>query len=121
MTVPAPFGKRLKQARELANLSQKKLGILAGIEESNASAIMNQYERGTHLPKFPLVRNIARALNVPAAYFFADEDEIAELLILYGTLSNKNQSAVLMDIKKSKQTGNYEKDYHGRSINTIHE
>jgi len=121
MTVPAPFGKRLKQAREHASLSQKKLGILAGIEESNASAIMNQYERGTHLPKFPLVRNIARALNVPTAYFFSDEDEIAELLMLFGALSDKNQSAVLVDMKESNKVGSYEKDYRGNSINRIHE
>lgn len=121
MTVPAPFGKRLKQAREQASFSQKKLGILAGIEESNASATMNQYERGTHLPKFPLIRNIAKILNVPTAYFFADEDEIAELLMLFGALNDKNQSAVLVDIKESNKAGNYEKDYRGNSTNTIHE
>jgi transcriptional regulator with XRE-family HTH domain len=111
MAVAAPFGKRLKQAREQAGISQKCLGVLAGIEESNASAIMNQYERETHMPKFATVRNIASALNVATAYFYADEDELAELLLLYGSLNRNNQKAILADLRNLKQPGNYEEKY----------
>lgn len=120
MAVVAPFGKRLKQARERIGISQKRLGILAGIEESNASAIMNQYERDTHMPKFATVRSIASALNVPTAYFYADEDELAELIQLYASLNKKNQQALLHDIRHLKQPGAYEKK-HPSPPPTIHE
>jgi len=103
MVEEEPFGKRLKQAREKVGVSQKRLGILAGIDESNASAVMNQYERNTHIPKFATVRNIARALNVPAAFFYTDEDELAELLLLYGALNKKKQNEILENIKKVSQ------------------
>lgn len=125
MTIAAPFGKRLKQARQKAGVSQKHLGILAGIEESNASAVMNQYERNTHIPKFATVQNIARELNVPTAYFYTEEDELAELLLLYSSLNMKNQQAMLEDIRNLKQAGlkqngNYEKNYP-KPPPTIHE
>ncbi len=125
MTVAVPFGKRLKQARQKAEVSQKKLGILAGIEESNASAVMNQYERNTHIPKFATVRNIARELNVPTAYFYTDEDELAELLLLYGSLNSANQKIILENIRSLKQSGlrhngEYEQN-HPKPPPTIHE
>lgn len=125
MAVAVPFGKRLKQVREKAGVSQKRLGILAGIDESNASAVMNQYERETHIPKFATVRNIARALNVPTAFFYTDEEELAELLLLYGSLNRENQKAVLDEIKNlsqvdQKKYGSYEKNYP-KPPPTIHE
>ena len=120
MTVTAPFGKRLKQARLNFGISQKKLGILAGMEESNASAMMNQYERDTHVPIFATVRKIASALNVPTAYFYADEDELAELLYLFGSLTRINQESLLEDIRSLKQPGEYEKKYNAPPP-TIHE
>lgn len=121
MTVPAPFAKRLRQAREKAGLSQKRLGILAGIEESNASAVMNQYERGTHLPKFPLVRSLAKVLNVPSAFFYTDDNDLADLLMLYQQLNPKNRSAILDEMRSIKQPGNYDGDYRGENRPTIHE
>ena len=38
--------KRLREARELSGLSQKQLGIKAGLDEFSASPRINQYERG---------------------------------------------------------------------------
>ena len=121
MTSLSPFGSRLKQAREKAGLSQKKLGILAGIEESNASAIMNQYERGTHQPKFPLVKKIAAALNLPSAFFYTEDDNLAELLELFGRLNPPNQRAILEDIRDLKQEGSYEARYTNEQASRIHE
>ncbi|KZY87537.1 transcriptional regulator [Oleiphilus sp. HI0081] len=80
MTIQSPFPKRLKEARNAAGLSQKQLGIRAGLDEFTASPRMNQYEKGTHAPEFSLVKSIAKVLNVPTAYFYAEEDELAELI-----------------------------------------
>ncbi len=78
------WGARLKQARLNAGLSQKMLGIEAGIDAFVASTRINRYELGIHRPDLLTVRKLAKVLGVPVAFFFADEDdEIAELLLLY--------------------------------------
>jgi len=46
----AVFAKRLREACEAVGISQKQLGILAGIDEFGASAWINQYKRGKHIP-----------------------------------------------------------------------
>ena len=79
------WGSRLKQARLAAGLSQKMLGIEAGIDEFVASTRINRYELGVHRPDLLTVRKLAKVLDVPVAFFFADEDdELAELLLIYG-------------------------------------
>ncbi|MFK8260531.1 helix-turn-helix domain-containing protein [Erwinia sp. AnSW2-5] len=74
---------RLKEARVRKGISQQKLGVLAGIDEATASARMNQYERGIHVPDFELVCRLADALDVPSCYFYAVEDELAEQVRLW--------------------------------------
>ncbi|MGB9578576.1 MAG: helix-turn-helix domain-containing protein [Halothiobacillaceae bacterium] len=44
------WGERLKQARVAADVSQKNLGIKAGIDPSVASTRINRYELGVHKP-----------------------------------------------------------------------
>ncbi len=94
MSDEAPFSKRLKEARIRAGLTQHELGVLAGIDEENASAKMNQYEQGVHIPKFPRLKDLAKALQVPTAYFYAESNELAELLYGYEKLSNKSKQAI---------------------------
>lgn len=74
---------RLREARLRAGLSQQRLGILAGIDEATASARMNQYERGIHTPDFALACRLAEVLNIPACYFYAVEDNLAEVIVLW--------------------------------------
>ena len=77
------WGKRLKQARVAAGLSQKSLGIEAGIDQFVASTRINRYELGVHKPDLLTARNLANVLRVPVAFFYADEDEIADLIYRY--------------------------------------
>ena len=74
----SPFPKRLKQARKDLGLSQKKLGILSGMDEFSASARMNQYEKGVHSPDFKTVKALAEVLKVPTAFLYCEEDDLAE-------------------------------------------
>lgn len=87
--------KRLREARKLARLSQERLGILAGIDEMSASARMNQYERGKHVPDFGTIRRIAEVLNIPGTYFYAVEDDEAELLVRFHRMSAEQRKQVL--------------------------
>lgn len=73
--------------------------MLADLDTENASAKMNQYEQGVHLPKFPRLRDLAKALQVPTAYFYAESDELAELLYAYEKLSKKSRQAMAKLIK----------------------
>ncbi|MGE4329334.1 helix-turn-helix domain-containing protein [Diaphorobacter sp.] len=89
------WGARLKQARLAAGLSQKMLGIEAGIDAFVASTRINRYELGIHRPDLLTVRKLAKVLDVPVAFFFADEeDEIAELLFRYGKVEPSVRTAV---------------------------
>jgi transcriptional regulator with XRE-family HTH domain len=87
--------KRLRDARKLSGLSQERLGISAGIDEMSASARMNQYERGKHIPDFNTLTRIAVVLNVPGAYFYAADDDEAELLVKFHRLTKKQRDKVI--------------------------
>ena len=73
------FARRLKQARLHTGLSQKELGIRAGLDPHVASPRINQYERGKHEPKLETAERLAQALGIPAAllYFLAVLLEVA--------------------------------------------
>ncbi len=77
----SPLPLRLRNARLAKGLSQKRLGMAAGIDEFSASARMNHYERGRHTPDFATLRRLARVLEVPTAYFYAEEEWLAEWLM----------------------------------------
>lgn len=78
--------KRLKQARLRAELSQERLGVLAGIDEASASARMNQYERDKHMPDYATVERFAKALHIPVEFFYARSDDVASLLLTFHEL-----------------------------------
>jgi len=92
--VISTFTKRLKQARDQAGLSQKQLGIEAGIDQFSASARMNQYERGTHHPDQTTIARLCEVLKVPVAYLYCDDDDLAQVIASYPTLSKKNRQAI---------------------------
>lgn len=93
------FAYRLKIARKAKKLSQQHLGILAGIDENSASARMNQYERGKHVPDFLTVSKIAKTLNLPTAYFYAEDDNLAEMIVLFSQLNHQTQQELVKDIR----------------------
>ena len=79
--------KRLYEARTAKGISQKQLGIAAGIDEFSASPRINQYERGKHVPDFATVERLALVLNVPTPYFYTRDDALAKLILRYGQMS----------------------------------
>lgn len=72
---------RLKYLRNEAGFSQEKLAVMAGIEERTARSRISQYENGVYRPKFELVKQFARIFDVPVCYFYADDDELAALIL----------------------------------------
>ncbi|KAJ9431662.1 MULTISPECIES: helix-turn-helix transcriptional regulator [Enterobacterales] len=74
------FQRRLKQARLAKGLSQKGLGIAAGIDEFVASTRINRYENGIHQVDLDTAQRLADVLEIPAAYFYAEDDALAEII-----------------------------------------
>ena len=89
------ISKRLREARLAAGMSQKKLGIAAGIDEFSASPRINQYERGKHVPDFLIAERLATVLNIPTPYLFTRDDELAQLILLYGQLDEVKKTQLL--------------------------
>ncbi len=96
----SPITKRLKEARLATGISQKQLGIAAGIDEFVASARMNQYETGKHTPGFEMLEKIADVLNVPTAYFYTKDDTLAQLIAIYGKLNANEQKSIFKRVKQ---------------------
>ncbi len=96
----SPLCKRLKEARLAAGLSQKQLGIAAGMDEFSASARMNHYEIGRHSPDYSTLKRIAQVLNFPVAYFYADSDNLAELIQVFSRLSDADKMIILKMLRK---------------------
>lgn len=75
-------------------MPQDKLGVLIGLEESSSSARISRYETGIHEPPFATAQNLGQVLNVPAAYFYCEDDRLADLLVQYAKLDSKRRQKV---------------------------
>jgi transcriptional regulator with XRE-family HTH domain len=87
--------KRLKKARLRAGISQKQLGIRAGIDYFGASARISQYERGTHMPGLQTVTRLAAVMQVPVPYFYCQDAELAEVILKFSALGKAQKRRVL--------------------------
>lgn len=84
---------RLRRLRIDAGISQKRLGELAGIDPDSASARMNQFEKGKHIPHFTVLKQIGNVLEAPVSFFYEENDEVAALLlVLYRHPSAKRKT-----------------------------
>ncbi|QNN76867.1 helix-turn-helix transcriptional regulator [Pseudoxanthomonas mexicana] len=72
-------------------LSQKDVGIRAGLDPHVASPRINQYERGTHEPKLETAERLAQALGVPAAFLYTNDDLLAKVLLRWASLTKQQK------------------------------
>jgi transcriptional regulator with XRE-family HTH domain len=70
------FGRRLLQAREAVDLTQAELAKMAGVSDATVS----RAETGMHMPRPENVEALAQALSRPTWWFFAQADELADLV-----------------------------------------
>jgi transcriptional regulator with XRE-family HTH domain len=100
------FCRRLKEARQAAGLSQKGLGIAAGIDEFVASTRINRYEQGVHEADAVTLANLAKVLDVPLAYFYAKDDRLARMILTFEKLSAKDQEKLLRQMAARDKSRN---------------
>lgn len=89
-TIPV-FGRRLREAREAYGISQRNLGIEAGLDDFVASTRVNRYETGVHQPDLQTLQRLADVLGLPVAYFYAEDDELARLIAEFKGKSKKKR------------------------------
>ncbi|MGH6648208.1 helix-turn-helix domain-containing protein [Aquabacterium sp.] len=94
------LGKRLDEARKRKGLSQERLGVLAGIDEMSAGARVNQYIKSKHAPDSGTVERLAAVLEVPVPYLYADDDQMAELLLVFHALDPEARNNLLETLSK---------------------
>lgn len=80
------FGHRLRSARLQTGIPQDKLGVQIGLDEHTASARISRYETGVHEPSFEVAQKLANALQLPTAYFYCEDDDLAQLVLAWGLL-----------------------------------
>lgn len=82
----------------MKELSQKQLGIDAGLDTFVASPRINRYEQGVHQPDLGTVERLAEALSVPAAYLFAGDERLARMILAFNMLSESDKDRLLRDL-----------------------
>lgn len=93
------FCRRLRTARIAAGLSQKQLGIKAGLDEFVASARINRYEVGVHEPDIGMTRRLASVLGVPLPYFYAEDDLMADMILVFTRVPRRKLQALLRELE----------------------
>ncbi|MDP3005305.1 helix-turn-helix domain-containing protein [Methylotenera sp.] len=89
------FSRRLREARIKSGYSQEKLGLEAELDPMSASTRMNRYELAKRTPDFSLVEKFAEVLKVPPPYFFAKDDDMADLILSFSKLRAQQKSELL--------------------------
>ena len=88
---------RIREAREAAGLSQRQLGIVAGLDVSVASPRINQYEQGRHMPNLQMLERLGQILDRPLPWFYAIDNELAALLLAWHQAAPARRRRLLKD------------------------
>jgi transcriptional regulator with XRE-family HTH domain len=101
--ITAVFAKRLKQARAMRDVSQRALGAMLGIAKQTGSVRINRYEQQVNKADMDTAGELARALDVPLAYLFAESDDLAEVILAFSKLNKAERTKVVADLKSRVQ------------------
>lgn len=72
------------------------------MEQSSASARMNHYEKGRHVPDIGTLERMAEELDVPLNYFFCRSELSAELACAIDKVSDEEKVVVLENLNGEK-------------------
>jgi transcriptional regulator with XRE-family HTH domain len=97
---PNVLGSRLRSRRQELGLSQEKVGVSIGLDESCSRTRISRYETGAHEPALATSKLLAIALGVPLAYLYCENETMAEIIRLTDKLELQSQ-LVLLDFVQS--------------------
>lgn len=73
-------------------------------DKANGSVRINRYEQQVNRADMDTAAALAKALDVPLAYLFAEDDEQAEMLLAFAKLSKDERSRLLSQAKQLAAT-----------------
>lgn len=88
LAITATFSKRLSEARALRGLSQRALGAMVDKDrdKNRGAVLINRYERERNQADMTKAAELASALDVPVAYLFAEDDDLAAAILAFAKL-----------------------------------
>lgn len=89
------LGRRLRSRRQSLGISQEKVGVAIGLDESSSRTRISRYETGAHEPPLATAKLLAKTLGVPLAYLYCESDIQAEIICLIDQMDKQSQSALL--------------------------
>lgn len=78
-------------------LSQRDLGVMAGLDPFVASARINRYEQGVHQPDPATAQRLADCLEVPLPYLFAVDERLARAILAFDKLPARQKDRFLAE------------------------
>lgn len=93
-------GRRLRERRQTLGWSLERVGVAIGLDESAARARISRYELGEHQPPEETALLLAKVLGVPHAYLHCDNDRLAEIILIAGTLPSSDQDKLLRSLRE---------------------
>jgi transcriptional regulator with XRE-family HTH domain len=84
----------------MRGLSQRALGGLVSEDKANGSVRINRYEQEVNRADIETAAELARVLDVPLAYLFAEDDDQADLLLVFAKLSKAERTKLLNEAKR---------------------
>ncbi len=93
------FRNRLREARERAGFSQRGLAVKIGLPPKKASVYVNRWERQGKQPCWEDIAKMARVLEIPPAFFLADDDLLAQIILLAGGMTETDRKGLLEELR----------------------
>lgn len=86
----------------MREMSQTALGLaaLSTVDENTAAPRISKYERGVNTPKFETIEQLAAALDIPAAYFVTESDDLSEAILLFAQLPARQRREAIALLRK---------------------
>ena len=69
-------------------------------DKANGSVRINRYEQQVNRADMDTAAALAKALNVPLAYLFAEDDDQADMLLAFAKLTKAERSKLLNEAKQ---------------------
>lgn len=83
----------------MRDMSQRALGAMLGIAKQTGSVRINRYEQQVNKADMDTAGELARALDVPLAYLFAESDDLAEMILAFSKLNKAERAKAVTDLK----------------------
>ncbi|MGE8225172.1 MULTISPECIES: helix-turn-helix domain-containing protein [Stenotrophomonas] len=97
------FAARLVQARQMRGLSQRALGDRMGLGKEKGSSRINRYEHQVTAVGFDSLDTLAQVLEVPPAYLLADNQEMAQTILLFSNIAPEKQASAVQLLQLLQQ------------------